>query len=165
LKALIAENRFREDLYYRLAEIAIQIPPLRARTGDAVLLAHAFLRRFAQEQRRNAMTLTESATRAIEAHAWPGNVRELLNAIKRATIMADGPRITAEDIGLTAATTEAGDEAPDRDLTLRSIREAAEREAIIAALSRANGNIVKASELLAISRPTLYDLMHRLSIK
>jgi two-component system, NtrC family, response regulator len=165
LKALIAENRFREDLYYRLAEIAIQIPPLRARTGDAVLLAHAFLRRFAQEQRRNVLTLTESATRAIEAHAWPGNVRELLNAIKRATIMADGPRITAEDIGLTAATTETGEVAPDRDLTLRAIREAAEREAIIAALSRANGNIVKASELLAISRPTLYDLMHRLSIK
>ena len=101
---------------------------------------------------------------AIEAHSWPGNVRELLNAVKRAAIMADGQRVTAEDIGLTAP--PAGDSADDvRDLDLRSAREAAERQTIITALSRANNNIVKASEMLGVSRPTLYDLMHRLAIK
>ncbi len=100
LRAQIKAGQFREDLYYRLAEIVVTIPPLRERNGDAVLLAHAFLRRFAQEQRRGNLTLSEDAIRAIEAHAWPGNVRELLNAIKRAAIMADGARVTAEDIGL-----------------------------------------------------------------
>ena len=164
LKTLIAETRFREDLYYRLAEIVVNIPPLRARNGDAALLAHAFLRRFSQEQRRTSMTFTDDAIKAIEAHAWPGNVRELLNAIKRATIMADGQRVTREDIGLPAAEGSAG-EADTRDLDLRTIREAAERQAILAALARSNGNIVKASEMLGVSRPTLYDLMHRLSIK
>ncbi len=164
LKTLIAETRFREDLYYRLAEIVVNIPPLRARNGDAALLAHAFLRRFSQEQRRTSMTFTDDAIKAIEAHAWPGNVRELLNAIKRATIMADGQRVTREDIGLPAAEGSAG-EADMRDLDLRTIREAAERQAILAALARSNGNIVKASEMLGVSRPTLYDLMHRLSIK
>ncbi len=164
LKALIVENRFREDLYYRLAEIAIHIPPLRARLGDPALLAHAFLRRFANEQRRNAMSFTEDAIKAIEIHPWPGNVRELHNAVKRATIMAEGQRVDCEDIGLP--TPAAADEGRDgRDLNLRALREQAERQAIIAALARVNGNIVKASELLGVSRPTLYDLMHRLSIK
>jgi two-component system NtrC family response regulator len=164
LKTLIAEGRFREDLYYRLAEIVVNIPPLRARQGDAVLLAHAFLRRFAQEQRRGVLGFSEDAVQAIEAHHWPGNVRELLNAVKRAAIMADGQRVTAEDIGLTVPV--AGDAAEEvRDLDLRSAREAAERQAIITALSRANNNIVKASEMLGVSRPTLYDLMHRLAIK
>jgi two-component system, NtrC family, response regulator len=164
LKTLIKEGRFREDLYYRLAEIIVNIPPLRSRNGDAVLLAHAFLRRFAQEQRRTSLAFSEDAVRAIERHPWPGNVRELLNAIKRATIMADGARVTADDIGLPAGE---GEGAPDteRDLDLRSVREAAERKAIVAALARTNGNIVKASEVLGVSRPTLYDLMHRLAIK
>ena len=162
LKTFIAEGRFREDLYYRLAEIVIDIPPLRSRQGDAVLLAHAFLRRHASEQRRGSMSFTEDAIRAIEAHPWPGNVRELLNAIKRATIMADGQRVGCEDIGLPAPTATDGETS---DLNLRAIRERAEREAIVAALARTNGNIVKASEVLGVSRPTLYDLMHRLSIK
>ena len=164
LKTLITQTRFREDLYYRLAEITINIPPLRARQGDAALLAHAFLRRFAQEQRRPGMNFTAEAITAIEMHTWPGNVRELLNAIKRASIMADGQRVTAEDVGLTAS---AGDEPAEesRELNLRAVREQAERQAIITALARANGNILKAAEMLAVSRPTLYDLMHRLSIK
>jgi two-component system, NtrC family, response regulator len=167
LKALIKENRFREDLYYRLAEIVVNIPPLRARQGDAALLAHAFLRRFAQEQRRGSLAFTEDAVKAIEAHPWPGNVRELLNAVKRAAIMADGQRVGAEDIGLPApggnGDAEGGD--AERDLDLRTVREAAERQAIIAALARANSNIAKASEILGVSRPTLYDLMHKLAIK
>ena len=171
LKALIKDHRFREDLYYRLAEIVIDIPPLRARQGDAVLLAHAFLRRFAQEQRRGAMAFTDDAVRAIEAHAWPGNVRELLNAVKRAAIMADGQRVGADDIGLPVPPgpvgegSAAGDALLPPELDLRAVREAAERQAIIAALARTNSNIAKASELLGVSRPTLYDLMHKLAIK
>ena len=164
LRAQIKAGQFREDLYYRLAEIVVTIPPLRERNGDAVLLAHAFLRRFAQEQRRGNLSLSEDAIRAIEAHAWPGNVRELLNAIKRAAIMADGARVTAEDIGLDLP--QAGDSAPAAsDIDLRTVREHAERQAIVTALARSNGNVVRASELLGVSRPTLYDLMRRLGIK
>ncbi|MEK8053310.1 PEP-CTERM-box response regulator transcription factor [Ideonella sp. DXS22W] len=170
LKGQIADGRFREDLYYRLAEIVVDIPPLRARSGDAVLLAHAFLRRFAQENKRGAMSLGEDAARAIEAHAWPGNVRELLSAMRRAAIMADGNRVTAQDMGLSApaAAPQAEDQitAPmlNGDLDLRAIREAAERQAVLAALARTDSNIAKAAELLGVSRPTLYDLMNRLAI-
>lgn len=161
LNALSKEGRFREDLYYRLAEIVVNIPPLRARVGDAALLAHAFVRRFAQEQNRSSMTLSEDAVRAIELHPWPGNIRELENCIKRATIMADGNQISSEDVGLKHTAT---DEA-DNSLDLRLIRDEAEKRAIIAALGRVNGNMVKAAELLGVSRPTLYDLMHRLGLK
>jgi two-component system NtrC family response regulator len=163
LKNLIAEGRFREDLYYRLAEIVINIPPLRARTGDSVLLSHAFLRRFAADQRRGTLHFTDDALQAIEQHGWPGNVRELLNAIKRASIMAEGDRLTCDDLGLPAP--RAGSASQASDLDLRTVREAAERQAIVGALARTNGNIVKASEMLGVSRPTLYDLMKRLSIK
>lgn len=161
LKALSKESRFREDLYYRLAEIVIDIPPLRARIGDAALLAHAFVRRFAQEQNRSLMTLSEEAVRAIELHPWPGNIRELENCIKRATIMADGSQITALDVGFTDA--DGVDD--DRSLDLRLIREAAEQRAVLAALARTDGTVAKAAELLGVSRPTLYDLMHRLGLK
>lgn len=161
LNALSKEGRFREDLYYRLAEIVVKIPPLRARVGDAALLAHAFVRRFAQEQNRSAMTLSEEAVSAVESHPWPGNIRELENCIKRATIMADGSQISSEDVGLKNT---ALDEL-DRSLDLRVIRDTAEKQAIIAALGRVNGNMVKAAELLGVSRPTLYDLMHRLALK
>jgi two-component system, NtrC family, response regulator len=164
LKNLIAEGRFREDLYYRLAEIVVTIPPLRARVGDAVLLSHAFLRRFAQEQRRSGLSFSDDALKAIEQHRWPGNVRELLNAIKRASIMADTDRLSCEDLGLPSPVSD--DSTAERsDLDLRTVREAAERQAIVAALARSNGNIVRASEILGVSRPTLYDLMRRLSIK
>jgi two-component system, NtrC family, response regulator len=164
LRALIKTGRFREDLYYRLAEIVVTIPPLRERNGDAVLLAHAFLRRFARDQRRANLTLSEDAMRAIEAHDWPGNVRELLNCIKRAAIMADGARVTADDVGLPLPTADEPAEVTS-DIDLRSVREAAERSAIVTALARANGNIVRAAEMLGVSRPTLYDLMRRLSIR
>ncbi|MCZ8174313.1 MAG: PEP-CTERM-box response regulator transcription factor [Burkholderiaceae bacterium] len=163
LKGQIAEGRFREDLYYRLAEIVVNIPPLRSRHGDAVLLAHAFLRRFAQEQRRGSLQFSEDALEAIDQHAWPGNVRELLNAVKRASIMADGERITCDDLGLPRPRRD--DAGGAAELDLRTAREAAERQAIVAALARANGNIVKASELLGVSRPTMYDLMKKLAIK
>lgn len=161
LKALSKENRFREDLYYRLAEIVVDIPPLRARVGDAALLAHAFVRRFAQEQNRSTLALSEEAIRAIEAHPWPGNIRELENCVKRAVIMVEGSQITSQDIGLAAP--ELADEVNVFDL--RTIREKAERNAIISAMGRVNGNVVKAAEMLGVSRPTLYDLMHRLGLK
>jgi len=161
LNALSKDGRFREDLYYRLAEIVINIPPLRSRIGDAAMLAHAFVKKFAQEQNRPAMTLSEDAVRAVELHRWPGNIRELENCIKRAIIMADGKQITSDDLGLKSVV----EDAADNSLDLRTIRDNAERAAIISALGRVNGNMVKASELLGVSRPTLYDLMHRLGLK
>ena len=160
LAQCIKDGRFREDLYYRLAEIVVEIPPLRQRVGDAALLAHAFARRFAQEHGRS-LTLADDALRAIEAHPWPGNIRELENRIKRATIMADGSQITALDVGFTDA--DGVDD--DRSLDLRVIREAAEQRAVLAALARTDGTVAKAAELLGVSRPTLYDLMHRLGLK
>lgn len=161
LQEQIAENRFREDLYYRLAEIVVNIPPLRERIGDPALLAHAFVRRFAQEQNRGSLSLSEDAVRAIELHPWPGNIRELENCIKRATIMADGNQITADDVGLRSV-----DPAADTaSLDLRVVRENAEKAAIVAAMGRVNGNVMKAADLLGVSRPTLYDLMHRLGLK
>ena len=159
LKELIKAGRFREDLYYRLAEIVTVIPPLRARIGDAVLLANAFARRFAEQHSRGAMVLTADALRAIEAHGWPGNVRELENCIKRAVIMADNTQITADDVGLAAA-----DDDP-MAFDLRTIRETAEKTAVLAVMARVNGNIAKAAEMLGVSRPTLYDLMHRFGLK
>lgn len=160
LKTLISEGRFREDLYYRLAEIVIMIPPLRDRIGDAALLAHALVRRFASEQNRGALALSEEAVRAISAYSWPGNVRELENCLKRATIMADGNSLSAQDVGLDEVSAE--DAMP---IDLRTIRDAAERKAIIAAVSRSNGNLARAADLLGISRPTLYDLMHKFGLK
>ena len=162
LKALIREGRFREDLYYRLAEIVVNVPPLRNRVGDRALLAHAMVRRFAAEQKRGSMSLTPSALAAIEAHAWPGNVRELENCMKRAVIMADGSQIDAADIGLEAPPASGeGSEVLD----LRAVRDEAERQAVIRALGRTNGNVVQAASLLGVSRPTLYDIMNKFGLK
>jgi two-component system NtrC family response regulator len=160
LRALIKEGRFREDLYYRLAEIVVEIPPLRARQGDAALLAHAFVQRFAAEQRRRSMTLRSDAVAAIELHPWPGNVRELENCIKRAVIMAEDSLINAADIGFEAKADD--DLGP---LSLRHVRDEAEKRAVITVLARVNGNIVKAAEILGVSRPTLYDIMHKFGLK
>ena len=160
LTALIKEGRFREDLYYRLAEIVVTIPPLRDRPGDAALLAHAFVQRFAAEQRRPAMMLRADAIAAIEAQPWSGNVRELENCVRRAVIMSESNQITANDLGLK------GSFASDASaLNLRRVRDEAEKRAVIAALGRSNENVVKAAEMLGVSRPTLYDLMRRLGLK
>jgi two-component system NtrC family response regulator len=159
LKEEIVAGKFREDLYYRLAEIVVEIPPLRARQGDAALLAHVFARKFAAEQRRPAMTLLPDAIEAIDRHRWSGNVRELENVIKRAVIMAEGTSISNADIGLAA-----GDDDVDA-LNLRAVRERAEMNAVLRAMGRVNGNLSKAAELLGVSRPTLYDLMHRFGLK
>ena len=130
------------------------------RVGDAALLAHAFTRRFAQEENRGSLSLSEDAVRAIEAHSWPGNVRELSSCIKRASIMADSKQITSQDLGLKPV---AEDE--DSSFDLRAARDVAEKRTIVGALGRANGNIARAAELLGVSRPTLYDLMDRLGLK
>jgi two-component system NtrC family response regulator len=159
LKALIGEGRFREDLYYRLAEIVVTVPPLRARAGDAALLAHAFALRFANEYKRSGATLLPDALTAIERYAWPGNVRELENVIKRAVIMSDGSGISAADLELPGGATENG------KLNLRQAREEAERQAVLRSLAHADGNLSRAADLLGISRPTLYDLMHRFGLK
>ena len=129
--------------------------------GDAALLAHAFVRRFAGEQNRSVMSLSEEAVRAVESHPWPGNIRELENRVRRATIMADNSQISSTDLGLK----ESAPDDADSVLDLRVIRDHADRKAIVAALGRVNGNMVRASELLGVSRPTLYDLMHRLGLK
>ncbi|MDY0055663.1 MAG: PEP-CTERM-box response regulator transcription factor [Methyloversatilis sp.] len=159
LQTLIGEGRFREDLYYRLAEIVVTIPPLREREGDAALLAHSFVKRFAGEQGRSSMSLSREAVAAIEAHKWPGNVRELENCIKRATIMADGSQIMVPDLGLKPA------EDNGSFFNLRQIREEAERKAVVSVLARVDGNMVKAAEMLGVSRPTLYDLMNRFGLR
>jgi two-component system NtrC family response regulator len=156
---MIQQGRFREDLYYRLSEVNLEIPALRERQGDAMLLANAFLVKFTQQQGKSNMHFSEEAADAIEAHSWPGNVRELENAVKRAVIMADGARIVREDLGLPSA-----GEKPD-PVNLRQVREEAERKAIVRALSRSDGNLVKAAELLGVSRPTLYDLLNRYGLK
>ena len=159
LKELASAGRFREDLYYRLSEIVITIPPLRTRIGDAALLAHHFKNRFCSQEGRSSLSFSDDAMTMIEAHPWPGNVREMENIIKRAVIMADGPQIVADDLGL-------GDSpATDEFMNLRQVRDEAEYKAIIKALARVDGNIVRAAELLGVSRPTLYDLMSRHGIK
>jgi two-component system NtrC family response regulator len=158
LTAMIKQGRFREDLYYRLAEIVVEIPPLRERKGDAALLAHAFVRQYAQEQKRGAMSLLPEAVAAIEAHPWQGNVRELQNCTKRAVIMAEGSILRAVDFGL--ATPQA-----QNVRTLKDIRDEAEKDAVLRVLSRVNGNMSRAADLLGVSRPTLYDLLNRFGLK
>lgn len=158
LSEMIADNHFREDLFYRISEINIDIPPLKDRSGDALLLAWAFMRRYAEQNNKKVKGFTREALIAIENHAWPGNVRELENKIKRAVIMADGSQITAEEVQLDNAVS-------DMPLSLKHVREKCEVEAILRALNYVQENISRASELLGISRPTLYDLMNKYNIK
>ena len=159
LKDLCAQGRFREDLYYRLSEIVVTIPPLRLREGDSALLAHHFKNKFCAQESRASLHFAPDALAAIEAYGWPGNVREMENCIKRAVIMADGNTIVADDLGLPDTAVE------EEPLNLRQVRDEAEYKAIVKALARTDGNIVKASELLGISRPTMYDLLGRHGIK
>ncbi|SEL58726.1 PEP-CTERM-box response regulator transcription factor [Ectothiorhodospira marina] len=155
LPTLIQEDRFREDLYYRISEITINIPALKQRTGDAHLLARAFLRRLASQQGRPIKGFTPDAINAIEHHDWPGNVREMENRIKRAVIMADGNQVNAEDLELSA-------EGEDpMMLNLRRVRDEAEGQAVRRTLQMVDGNISRAAELLGVSRPTLYDLLKK----
>ena len=159
---MIAEGRFREDLYYRLAEIVVKIPSLAERSGDAALLARHFVNRFGRELNASVQSLSSDALDAIDAYGWPGNVRELENRIKRAVIMTDGKSVTAADLDLPSAGAAEDDARP---INLRAAREVADRKAIRHAMSRTDNNISGAAKLLGISRPTLYDLLkqYRLS--
>lgn len=158
LEDMIRRGDFREDLFYRISEITIDIPPLKIRAGDAVMLAWSFMRKYAEQNNRKVKGFTKEALTAIENYPWPGNVRELENRIKRAVIMADGTQITAAELQLDSS----GDEMP---LNLKEVREKAEAQAILRALSIVQGNISRASELLGVSRPTLYDLMNKYGLK
>ena len=154
LEAMIADGGFREDLFYRLAEIVIKIPTLAERPGDATLLAKAFLNRFSAEMNPQVKGFASDALAAIDGWNWPGNVRELENRVKRAVIMADGKLVAAEDLDLD----DDGDEDPQL-LNLKSAREQSDRKVIRHALARSEGNISSTAKLLGISRPTLYDLL------
>ena len=156
LEAMIADGRFREDLYYRLAEIVVKIPSLAERAGDAVLLARHFVNRFGRELNPGVQSLSSDALAAIDAYGWPGNVRELENRMKRAVIMADGKSVTAGDLDLQTGIVPSDDILP---INLRAAREIADRKAIRQAMSRTDNNISGAAKLLGISRPTLYDLL------
>lgn len=160
LEAMIGENQFREDLYYRLAEIVIKIPALAERPGDASLLARHFQQKFADEINPAVKGFTPDAIAALEAWKWPGNVRELENRVKRAVIMADGKRIAAADLDL-----DDNDEEEANQLNLKAVREAADRIAIRRAISQTEGNISGAAKLLGISRPTLYDLLKQYQLQ
>jgi two-component system NtrC family response regulator len=152
LETMIAEGRFREDLYYRLAEIVVKIPSLAERSGDAVLLARHFVTRYGH-MNPQVKGLAPDALAAIDQWGWPGNVRELENRMKRAVIMADGKMVTAADLDL-------GMRDGDEDvINLKAIRDAADGQAVRRALGRTDGNISNAAKLLGISRPTLYDLL------
>ena len=160
LEAMIAEGRFREDLFYRLAEIVVKIPPLAERPGDAALLARFLLSHFAREFNPVVKGFAADALAAIESWPWPGNVRELENRVKRAVIMTDGKLVGAADLDLVAP----GKDAEQR-LNLKAAREAADRRVIRNALARSEGNISGAAKLLGISRPTLYDLLKQYDLQ
>ena len=161
LDSMIAAGSFRDDLYYRLAEIVVMIPSLAERAGDAVLLARHFVTRFARSMNPKVHGLGPDAAEAIDAHGWPGNVRELENRIKRAVIMADGRTVSAADLDLGAR------QADDQSLAinLRAAREFADRRAIRQAMARTENNISSAAKLLGISRPTLYDLIKQYQLQ
>jgi len=152
----MAEGRFREDLYYRLA-VLISLPPLRDRDGDKMTLANAFVQRQAAILQKK-LVFTSKAIKIIEAHGWPGNIRELENRIQRAAIMAENGKVSPEDLGLTSAYAEYKGQA------LFSARDALDRQMIEAALAKTKGNLTRAAVELAISRPTLYELMEKLGV-
>jgi len=160
LPELIQSTGFREDLYYRISEITLDIPALREREGDALLLSRVFLDRYNQQLKKNYKGFTPDAITAIEHHSWPGNVRELENKVKRSVIMAEGQQITAEDLDLNI-----DENTSEISVDLRQVRETAERLAIQRALTLCKDNISQAAELLGVSRPTLYDLMTRYGLK
>jgi two-component system NtrC family response regulator len=153
---LIAQNLFREDLYYRVSEITIDIPPYRDREEGRLILARHLLAKYAKQQNRSIISFTDDASDAIEAYAWPGNVRELENKIKGAVIMADGKQVTVSDLGIDGA-----EHPGETSLNLREIRQRAESKAIRIALMKNFGNISRAAEQLGVTRPTLYDLLNK----
>jgi len=153
LQKMVNEGTFREDLFYRICEMTVEIPPLRTRQGDKALLARHFQLKFAKEHSQSVAGLTPDAIAAVEGYNWPGNIREMENKVKRAVIMAEGKYLTREDLGLA--------EAGDLSLNLRHVRQEAEKNAILRALSMTDQNVSAAAKLLGITRPTFYDLIKK----
>jgi two-component system NtrC family response regulator len=159
LRDLIAKGLFREDLYYRISEIVLDIPPLNEREGDVLILAKSFLNQWNKEYGSSAKSFSAEAIAAMEAYDWPGNVRELESRIKRGVIMADSSQISAEDL-------ELGDPVNEPvPLNLKSVRESAEFKAVSRAMNHANHNVSDAANALGITRPTLYKLLERMGLK
>lgn len=165
LEQHIADGRFREDLYYRVSEMVINIPALKERDGDAIVLAKAFLSRFAGGKGTGVKSFDSNAALAIESYDWPGNVRELESRVKRSVIMAEGSQVTAEDLQLEdylKDTTKAENAMP---LNIKQVRESAEKAAILKALQHTGENISEAAELLGVARPTLYSMMEKYDLR
>lgn len=160
LTTLIREGHFREDLYYRVSEITLHVPPLRERTGDALVIAQSLLQAFAKQMDRGVVGFSEDAIRAIQAYDWPGNVRELINKVKRAIIMSENKRITARDLELEETSSQG-----DHVLNLRQVREEAEKQAILRALQTSQYNMAQAARLLGVTRPTLYNLTDKYNLQ
>jgi len=156
LKQMVRDGTFREDLYYRICEMEIEIPPLRERHGDKLLLARHFLRRIVEQDSQGVIGFTTEAVEAIEAYDWPGNIRELENRVKRGVVMCDDKLVSSEDLGLVSE--------DSLSLNLREVRYNAERAAILRALTMTEYNISATSKLLGVTRPTLYDLMKKYNI-
>ncbi len=157
LQKMVADGSFREDLYYRICEMEILIPPLRDRQGDKMLLARHFLKSFVKQMNASITGFASEAAEAIEAYPWPGNIREMENRVKRAVVMSEDKQISSEDLGLVS------DES--LNLNLRQVRYNAERAAILRALTMSDHNISATAKLLGITRPTLYDLMKKYNVQ
>lgn len=159
LQQAMRDGTFREDLYFRLAVVNIVLPPLRDREGDIVLLANVLLQRYAAEEQKKILGFTRQSLSLMQSYTWPGNVRELENRIKRAIIMAQGPRLTPEDLELSASAV------PYEGRTLKEAREAMEKELIQKTLAKNKGNITRTAVELGVSRPTLHELLTRYEIE
>ncbi|WP_026957788.1 PEP-CTERM-box response regulator transcription factor [Aliagarivorans taiwanensis] len=162
LAQMVQEKAFREDLFYRISEMTINIPPLRERDEDVVILARAFLHNFNRQMQRNVVGFSEDAIVAMSSYHWPGNIRELQNKIKSALIMADSKLITADDLALNLQSDE---EQPKMALNLRQVREQAEKQAVLKALALSDGNVSNTANLLGVTRPTLYALMDKYALQ
>jgi two-component system NtrC family response regulator len=160
MEKAIREGSFREDLYYRIGVIAINLPPLRERGEDIVLLGNLFLGRFSEVLKKRVRGFSVAALEALQDYGWPGNVRELENKVKRAVIMAEGALLEPQDLGF-ATVESAAPAGDDVEVTLREAKDRVERDLVTAAIAKQNGNILRAAEMLGISRPTIYDLMKK----
>jgi two-component system NtrC family response regulator len=159
LKQKMKDGCFREDLYYRIGVVIISLPALREREEDILLLAKAFLQRYVDECKKRVNGFTNSAINAMKRHSWPGNIRELENRIKRAVIMAEGAKITPDDLELVTPHTKYEGQ------TLKEGRDALEKQMITRALYMSQGNLSRAAAQLGVSRPTLYELIEKLGIQ
>jgi len=157
LEQMVREKQFREDLFYRISEITINIPPLRDREEDVLILAQYFLQQYAAEYKRNVKGFSEDGMSALKKHKWPGNIRELQNKVKSSVIMSAGTQVTAMDLGFF----DHEDQGYELSLNLRAVREQAETLAIQKAYALSTGNMSKTAELLGITRPTLYSLVEK----